>query len=163
MRNQCYQCAIISKIKHLRPSKFFNAPKIAKFSVSLNMTKEEISQHVRDFVLEQKRDLVDYHFNEMLAAYQLQESALSESEKSWIKSYKIDCHEILEDLEIDCLDIIQSYYKYKGSDPDEPNIHIVNWSEIQRHWKTDFNRISHIFKKALYILQWGEYSEKFFF
>ena len=161
MRNQCYQCAIISKIKHLRPSKFFNAPKIAKFSVSLNMTKEEISQHVRDFVLEQKRDLVDYHFNEMLAAYQLQESALPESEKSWIKSYKIDCHEILEDLEIDCLDIIRLYYK--ASTTDEYNIHVQNWSEIQRHWKTDFNRISHIFKKALYILQWGEYSEKFFF
>jgi hypothetical protein len=156
MRNQCYQCAIISKIKHLRPSKFFNAPKIAKFSVSLNMTKEEISQHIRDFVLEQKRDLVDYHFNEMLAAYELQES-----EKSCIRRYKIDCHEILEDLEIDCLDIIRLYYKASGTD--EHNIHIQNWSEIQRHWKTDFKRISYIFKKTLYILQWGEYSEKFFF
>jgi hypothetical protein len=161
MRNQCYQCAIISKIKHLRPSKFFNAPKIAKFSVSLNMTKEEISQHIREFVLEQKRDLVDYHFNEMLAAYELQESALKESEKSWIKAYKIDCHEILEDLEKECLDIIRLYYR--TSVTNEHHIHIQNWSEIQNHWKTDFNRISHIFKKALYILQWGEYSNKFFF
>ncbi len=160
MRNQCYQCAVISKIKHLQPSQFLNAAKIVKFSVTLKMTREEISQNIRDFVLDQKRDLVDYHFNEMLAAHELQKSTLQERHKSWIKKYHIDCHEILEDLEKECLDIIQLYYK--TSVTNEPNIHITNWSEIQNHWITDFNRITYIFKKSLYILQWGEYNEKFY-
>jgi hypothetical protein len=149
MRNQCQHCTIIAKIKKLQPSKFFKAPKIAKFSVSLNMTMEEISQHIRDFVLDQKKDLVDHHFNEMLLAWEV-----SEQYKSWITKYQLDCHEILEDLEKECLETIESICK--GSSTDEVNFNIKYWREIQEEWKKDFNQITYIIKKALYILQWNK-------